>query len=131
MIVQRLLDGEWSQNGLFVPLMQMETNARAAVGVKGKRHGAAIVDRGKVVAVGVNSYKTHPLQKKFSRNEFCIHLHAEIAALARASQRVGDLTGMTACVLRLSAVGYPAMSRPCEGCLAALLSFGIKEVYHT
>lgn len=94
------------------------------------RMAAIIVDkRGRPMGVGLNKYKTHPLQAKFSRHPESIYLHAEIAALVDAQGQ--DLSDATMYVARVLKNGMPARAMPCCGCQAALIAFGLKDVIWT
>ena len=86
--------------------------------------------RGKLLAVGTNSYtKTHPAQAKFGKRSGkpnAIYLHAELACLLRAKERVHRLE-----VFRYDNEGRPANSKPCPSCQLAIKEYGVKEVRHT
>ena len=56
--------------------------------VKASRVAACIVYKGRVVSVGVNSKRTDTFQKRFSKNEHAIYLHAEIAAIKAAKKHL-------------------------------------------
>ena len=89
--------------------------------------------KGNVIATGLNSYKTHPLQQRFSKNPEAIHLHAEIDAIRRAL-RVVDTDELEDCTLYVARVlksGKPALAKPCPGCQMALYHFNIKDVVWT
>lgn len=103
---------------------------------------AAVLTDGSVQIVGMNSYKTHPLQARFATNEESIHIHSEIAAiqnaikyLARQSGRhykdVTDLSRWSMSVARVLKDGSPAMACPCEGCWRAISTFRIGDVRWT
>lgn len=96
------------------------------------KHAAALYIGNQVVSYGVNEFKSHPLQKRFRRNEHTLYLHAEIAAIKNAlrSLDVTDLSRATLYVAR-SAAGKSRNSKPCEGCQRAIIHFGIKNVYWT
>ena len=86
--------------------------------------------RGKLLAVGHNSYiKTHPLQAKFGKESGrpnAIYIHAELAALLKAREKVHRLV-----VLRYDKKGKPAMAKPCPACQVAIKHFGVKHIEHT
>lgn len=91
---------------------------------------AALIRKGRrIVSAGLNSKKTHPLQAKYGNNRFSIHLHAEIAAILRASE--DDLEGSTLYVARSLKDGSRALAKPCEGCQRAIKDFKIKRVVYT
>lgn len=102
------------------------------------RVGAIIVDSGDIVAVGSNGNKSHPLQQKYNRLRFreddvsgMDHLmHAEIAALVKARGNY-DPVHAAVYVYRIMKNGSWGMARPCTGCIAALVDFGVKQMYYT
>lgn len=88
--------------------------------------------------LGSNQFKSHPFQKKFSKNEHCIYLHAEINALVRTlrSESVSYLQDATMFVVRAKRDGVKGkwihgLAKPCEGCQRAIAAFGIKNVVYT
>ena len=62
---------------------------------------AAIVYKGKIISVGWNSYKTHPLQKHYRRNPLSTFLHAEIDAIIKAKRTGVDLSECVLYVMRV------------------------------
>lgn len=86
--------------------------------------------RGKLLAVGRNSYtKTHPLQAKFGKKggkPAAVYIHAELAALLKARQKVYKIV-----VIRYNKEGKPACAKPCPSCQLALKYFGVKKIEHT
>lgn len=105
------------------------------------KFASSIVLNNKVVAIGINSLvKSHPLQKKYSKNIHAIYIHSEISAISNALKRIpsNDLRKSTLYVARVksksSASKHPdcwGLSKPCSGCVRAALAFGIKRVYYT
>lgn len=91
-------------------------NASFATKIRGAKVGAVAI-RGQQLYHGWNSYTTHPLQYKYSRNPHCIYLHAEIAAMVRAKWQAD-----TVVVVRVLADGSWGLAKPCEGCQRALVS---------
>lgn len=83
--------------------------------------------------IGFNSYRTHPLQYKFSGNSDQICTHAEIAALAKACRNGPyiDLSEYTMYVARVLKDGTPALARPCPVCAGAISEFGVGNVVWT
>lgn len=93
------------------------------------KHAAAIFIGNRLVSVGVNKMKSHPLQAKFGKNTDAIYIHAEIDAIKNALKRIklSDLENATLYVAKSKATN----SRPCEGCQRAIIHFGIKKVFWT
>lgn len=86
--------------------------------------GCVIVNKNKVVSLGINKIKTHTK----SPHRFKM-LHAEIDAVLGIDQE--ELKGCTAYVYRGTKDGKPAMSKPCPACQTILKEAGIKQVYYT
>jgi deoxycytidylate deaminase len=93
-----------------------------------QRLSACIVKGKRLISIGVNKRKTHPLQWKFSKHEEAIYLHAEIDAIINAKE---DIRGATMYVARVMKNGECGLAKPCEGCQRAIQFFGIKKVYYT
>lgn len=88
--------------------------------------------------VGTNQFKSHPFQKKYSKNEHCVYLHAEIDALVRTLRHrsVEDLDYAHMFVVRAKkdksgGKWVHGLAKPCEGCQSAIAAFGIKNVVYT
>ena len=88
--------------------------------------------RGRLLAVDTNSYtKTHPVQKYYADKvghplERC-YIHAEIHAILKCkAKRIYRIT-----VERYDSFGFPANSKPCAICAAAIKAYGIQVVEHT
>lgn len=97
---------------------------------------AAVVDGGTIMALGSNSWKTSPFQKKWGRNEKAIYFHAETAALKDFLRRysVDDLKDLDLYVVRVKLIDnsfVPALAKPCSGCTRAIEAFGLRNVYYT
>lgn len=96
------------------------------------RHAAAIYIGNRLISVGVNQRKSHPLQAKFGKNADSVYLHAEIAAIVNALRVVSpkDLESAILYVAKYSPTGK-VLSKPCKGCQKAIGYFGFKDVYWT
>lgn len=92
---------------------------------------ALIYNRKKLIAVGMNSRKSHPLAKQFQKNPHTVCVHAEIAALVNAMRQGISVEGMSIYIARVGKLGYPMLAKPCSGCSRALMSFGINNIYWT
>lgn len=99
---------------------------------------AGVVYKKHLVATGINSYKTHPLQAKYG-GEHKIHLHAEVDAIKNALRllSVDDLRHCTLYVLRVKrpSIGSSgwvyANAKPCQGCARCIADFNLKAVHWT
>ncbi len=106
--------------------------------VKASRVAACIVYKGRVVSVGVNSKRSDTFQKRFSKNEHAIYLHAEIAAIKAAKKHLSldELKKSTLYVCRVrfdndDPTPEWGMSKPCEGCRRAIVEYQIQQVVYT
>lgn len=100
--------------------------ALAALSDMKQRHGALIVKGGRVVSFGFNTFRNLP---HHDMPGFDYTYHAEDSALRQVGP--ADLNGAKIYVARLSRLGLPALSRPCDNCMAHILKVGIKEVIYT
>lgn len=96
------------------------------------RHAAAIYIGNRLISVGVNRFKSHPLQARFRPREDSNFLHAEIDALRNALKRVDakDLQKATIYIARMRN-GERRLSKPCEGCQKAIEYYKIPHVFWT
>lgn len=99
---------------------------------------AVMVYKNRVVSVGYNSSKTHPIQARFAKNEHAIHIHAEIDAIRKASNILSssEMKKTTLIVIRVKQNGKWGNARPCagsngQGCQSAISCFGIKNVLYS
>jgi len=91
------------------------------------RHGALLRKGKKILSLGWNCGKTHPRLKEF--NHSSKYLHAEIHAILGLSFE--ELHGSTMYVVRLTAAGNLANSRPCVSCIEACRQVGISKVVYS
>jgi len=97
---------------------------------------ASLVIRNEVISVGYNSYKTHPLQKRFSKNIEAIFKHAEVDCIINALRHIDqeELSKATLYVYRVKKLTKDdihwsdGFSKPCSGCSEAINHFKIKKV---
>lgn len=95
---------------------------------------AAIIAKGKnILGQGMNSRRSHPLQKLFSKSDLKIALHAEISAIIDALRHFeeSEIKGATIYVARVLKNGQRAKAKPCEICQRALKAYGIDAVMWT
>lgn len=86
--------------------------------------GACLVRRGRILAVGNNSSKTHPL---FGSKKNFMTMHAEGAVLYNAKKLGISTKGAIMIVYRRNWLN----SKPCESCQKLIEKAGIKKVYYT
>lgn len=104
--------------------------------IRTARIAAAIVYRGEIISVGVNSYKSDPLQAKYSKNEHAIYLHAEIASIKKALKRINkhELKKCDMYIVRRkihNGAMCNGLAKPCQGCQRAIDTYGIQNVFYT
>jgi tRNA(Arg) A34 adenosine deaminase TadA len=100
---------------------------------------AAVVRNNRIVSIGINANKSHPMAAKFGKNEQAIFLHAEIAAIKNALKEVDvdDLEKMEMYVVRVkkpkpfSKKWVWGLAKPCVGCQRAIAEFGLRRVVYT
>lgn len=104
-----------------------------------EKMAAAIVHRNKIISVGINSMKSHPMAAKFGKNEHAIFLHAEVAAIKNALREV-DVDDLSKCDIYIARVKkekpftkkyVSGLAKPCPGCERAIAEFGLKRVVYT
>ena len=109
--------------------------SRNADVVKSSYHAAAVVYKGRILAVGLNKRKTHPTMKKFQKNHRPnrIYLHAEVDAIIRTINLHGEeiLKSSDLYVLRTTKSGKIGTSEPCNGCRDTINFYQLKHVYWT
>lgn len=105
--------------------------------VRNARMTACVALRGEPMGFGFNQFKSHPMQARFSSNENSIYLHAEIDAIKNTLKRYSteDIRGATLYVVRAKKnqkrQWLYGIAKPCEGCLKAIQTYGISEVFYT
>lgn len=93
------------------------------------RVGAIIARKKKIISMGINQKKSHPLQAKFThRPHLESWLHAEIHAITLSEEK--DLAGSNIYVVRALKNGACATSKPCAGCMSALKEYGFKKMFY-
>ena len=96
-----------------------------------QRLAAAIVKKGDIIGIGHNKMKTHPIQRKFAKNDEAIYLHAETSAILDAVNRGENPSGGVMYVIRRMRDESLGLARPCSGCMRALAAYGIDRVVYS
>ena len=100
---------------------------------------ATVIYKNKIIAIGFNQYKTHTLQKKFSKNDKSIYIHAEIQAMLRSS-RFLEWKEMRKSILFVARIKFKkpgsseivsGLAKPCIGCQEAIKHFFIPRVIYS
>lgn len=111
--------------------------AIANIGIRNRiKLAAGVVYKNRLVAVGVNSYKSHPLMTKFGKNPEAIYLHAEVDAIKNALRVLSlqELEKSDILVVRVKKDGHDyktCLAKPCEGCARAIEAFNLRNLYYT
>ncbi len=85
---------------------------------------ALVVKKNRVLSVGYNNPKTHPLAKTKMKQ-----LHAEMDAVIGCTAE--QLDGAEIVVVRARRDRKIGMAKPCAACHAFIKSMGLKSVYYT
>lgn len=102
--------------------------------VKTSRHSTAIVLKNRIIAIGVNKLKTHPIMLNFNyASDKKIFIHSEMDALIKVLNIWGPdiLKQCKLYNLRVTNTNRIAMSKPCQGCMNAIQGFGLKRIFWT
>ena len=94
--------------------------------------GAIVVYKNKLISAGVNSDKSHPVQKSYDRwRGFRTHhsCHAEVRAILNS--KMSNLAGHELFVYRQTKDGRLGNARPCPACMKMIQDYGIKKIFYT
>lgn len=89
------------------------------------RIGAVVARRGRVISVGFNQAKTHPLTIQFDYKPN-VGIHAELDAVLGIEKE--KLRGSTLYVVRIKMDGSWGLARPCKGCQGLIQHLELGEV---
>lgn len=92
------------------------------------KHAAALVEKRKLLSIGVNKEKTDPFQTKYTRHENLSFVHAEIDCLKNVEFNPKK---STLYVVRSNKKDEYLESCPCEGCMAMIKDKNIKRIVYT
>lgn len=112
--------------------------ANDVVPVSRAKIAACLYYKKKIISIGTCQMKTHPFQVEYQRNDHSCFLHAEIDAIKKAINRIGEAE-IKKCVLFVCRVRTNTtrnkvsfgLAKPCDGCQKCIDNYGIKEVYYT
>ena len=97
--------------------------------------GCVCIYKNKVLSVGFNSNKTHPIQAKYNKERFTEDTphkrHAEVHALSSLIDSDVDFSKIDIYVFRCFKNGQLAMARPCKSCMKLIQDLGIKRIHYT
>jgi len=92
---------------------------------------AAVVNKGKIVAIGKNQNKTHPVAARYSKHPEAIYLHAEVDAINKAKRLLRDLSKAELHIVRMKHDGSLGLARPCSGCSKCIKAEKIPKIFYT
>jgi len=104
-----------------------------------EKFAAAVVFRNRIVSIGLNSMKSHPMAAKYGKNPHAIFLHAEVAAIKNAMREM-EVDELSKCEIYITRVKKEkpftnkfvwGLAKPCIGCERAIAEFGLKRVIYT
>lgn len=118
------------QNDKILEILRYEALTNSSL-IRSSRHAAAIVYKKRVLSIGHNKRKTHPIELRWQKKPGAIFLHAEKDAIIKAMNRYGDqiLQDCTLYVIRVMKNGDLGCSKPCESCQNFINSLDIKRIY--
>ena len=103
--------------------------------------GCVAIYNNKIISIGINSYKTHPVQKMYNRyrefhpmpgcNAHMHSLHAEIDCLLSVDDNSIDMSKVEIYIYRILKTGEQALAKPCPACRQYILDKGIKKIHYT
>jgi len=100
---------------------------------KRNKHVALIVKGNRILSVGVNSERSHPLAKRLKLTKEsesqCAELNACLKLGLTHKEELPDFSGLTIIVVRVSKSGTLIMSKPCVGCQQLIRQCGFRKVY--
>lgn len=119
----------------------LHTLAKVAAANPAQREklAAAVVCRNRIISIGINSMKSHPMAAKYGKNEHAVYLHAEVAAIKNALREI-DVDDFSKCDIYITRVKKEApftkkfvwgLAKPCVGCERAIAEFGFKRTIYT
>lgn len=100
------------------------------------RHFSFVFDGTRLVSIGTNSRKTHPLNldfeyvsRKHKKISGVVGTHSELKATLKAG--MSKCRGLTLVNTRVNRNGRLDNSRPCRGCMDMIRKLGFNEVFYT
>lgn len=104
-------------------------------GGKRTKHVAFLLRGNKIISVGVNSNRSHPLAKRLKAPRFtesqCAELNVCLKIGLNHRDSLPDFSLLTMIVVRVRKCGKLGMSKPCIGCQHLIRQCGFKDVYYS
>jgi deoxycytidylate deaminase len=101
------------------------------------RIGAILVVKGKIIARGYNSTKSHPMQKMYNIERTDVtdsaphYLHAEIDVLTKMKGMDVNLKNAELYIYHINNKGEQRMARPCAACMRAIREYGVSVIHYS
>lgn len=96
-------------------------------------HITSIYDKNRVIAIGMNNYKSHPKANQFRRKEiwsdYLPSIHSELSAIMKLGEE--SCSKYTFFNVRINRCGEVASSRPCSGCGSLLAQVGFNKLFYS
>jgi len=92
-------------------------------------HGAVVVKGGRVLSIGWNKNRNHPMFVSPEHIKSDCSYHAEEVAIREAGE--GNVRGAVIYVARVNKNGYDRDSKPCPKCASLIEKVGIKRIVYT
>ena len=98
------------------------------------------LDKKRIIAIGINSIKTHPNIKKLNYRSQegedlrdIARMHSELNCILKLQNKHGidDFTNIILVNIRLDRMGDVRYARPCNGCSHLLEQVGYKKLYYS
>ena len=100
------------------------------------RHFSFILDRNRIISIGMNSTKTHPMNLKYNyinknkeKISDIVGTHSELNAVIKLG--IEDCSRLTLVNTRINRNNALDHSAPCHGCSDMIKQLNFKNVYHT
>ena len=100
------------------------------------RHFSFILDRNRIISIGMNSTKTHPMNLKYNyinknkeKISDIVGTHSELNAVIKVG--IEDCSKLTLVNTRINRNNLLDHSAPCNGCSDMIKQLNFKNVYHT
>ena len=90
-------------------------------------HIAFLLKHNKIIHIGFNKVKTHPMLKYYPY--YATGIHAELDVVMKSNEN--DLSDYTLVVLRILKNKKLSMSKPCKSCQYIIKQYGINNCYYS
>lgn len=90
-------------------------------------HISFLVKSGKIIHIGWNKNRTHPINLNHPYHSGRVGLHAELDVCLKSGK--DDLSDYEMIVIRVDRNGKVCNSKPCNGCQSVIKQFGIRETW--